>query len=123
MQYLSQEWFNEANSKLKKLAPVADISISTTVTKSDKTEINYCLHLGPEKIFYSYDCDNSQIQFITNWETAIKIAQDLANPKKEILKGEVVIHGNPEILTEHAKTITSIEDELSELRFITDYES
>lgn len=122
MQFLSNEWFSQANQKLQEVQ-FQERCIIRTIINNDDSNIVYDLVLDPAGTSYDYPVNESDysVSVQMDYKSACAIAQGHVNPKSLFLAGKLKVGGDVVKLSEIASALSSIDDTLVALRAATIY--
>lgn len=120
--YLSQEWIEQADGLLAGLSPVEeDVVVAMVVRAGPNGDRSYRLVLGPDRVGMDPDRDDGGVRMTMDWDVAVSIATGQASAQRAFLDGHLQLGGDTSLLLGHQQALAAIEDRLQPLRAITNY--
>ena len=125
VEYLSPEWFTEADEAVAALSPIPTaVTVTVTVTDGprDRPDVRYELVLGPDRVRIIGGANrDGNVSLTMSYRVAAAIAQGETGAQRAFLDGEVRLGGDTTMLLGHQEQLARIEDRLSDLRARTRY--
>ncbi len=132
VEYLSEEWFREADAEVAALSPIpSPVTVVVEVGARrghGAQDVTYRLVLGPDRVRVlagepgsDGDAADGHVTLTMTYETASAIAQGKIGAQRAFLDGDVRLGGDTTALLGHQARLAEIEDRLSDLRSRTRY--
>lgn len=119
MQYLSDEWIDQANTAVASLEPAAEpFAVSYTVTDGPDGERSYTVDLGAPSIRPGAD---AAVGLRMSWDVATAIANGRLSAQRAFLDGNMQIQGDAQALVGNSDGMAAIDEVLAPLRNNTTY--
>ncbi len=122
IRYLSDEWLRRADEDLGSLTPIpASVAVGIIVRSGPEGDRGYRLILGPDRVGVEPGADGSGVQMTLDWDVAVAIANGRSSAQRAFLDGQMQLGGDASLLLGHQGELADIDDQLAELRAVTNY--
>ncbi len=128
MQYLSDEWLDEAAEALAAAPPLtdeaaeADLTIAYEVTAAPGGKRSYAVRLAAGRLSLERPAPkDAPVSFVLDYDTAAEVARGDVSVQAAFMQGRLKLGGDVTVLLRDASALAGIDDALAELRARTEY--
>jgi hypothetical protein len=117
-EYLSSQWFEQADADLARLPVLADgVTIAVRVTGGGRRpDVAYRLVLGPDRVRMISDDYPGDVRLTMSYEISAAIARGELGAQRAFLDGKIQLGGDTTALLGHQRQLAEIDDQLADLR-------
>jgi len=121
LEYLSDEWIQEADTALRASGLRATDGEQFAVEQRVGQVVFHMVFNSDGAGVRSGTAADPAVVFCQSWDTAVAFAQGEKSAEEAVLNGEITFEGDPMALLSHRRLLAKAEDVFADLRVRTDW--